>query len=101
MIVFDFMLLEIISVKSDDGIMIYEEFDDWNMIGVGIEIVEGGVIFVVMLIKVIYKFVIVDVIEVLINSGKMFECFFEGENVVGIQCCIQVCYFWCCLNLLS
>ncbi|MDF5883573.1 hypothetical protein P4133_10685 [Pseudomonas aeruginosa] len=35
------MPLEITSVKSDDGSTTYEEFDDWNMTGAGIEIVEG------------------------------------------------------------
>ncbi len=41
-IALDFMPLEITSVKSDDGTTTYEEFDDWNMTGAGIEIVEGG-----------------------------------------------------------
>lgn len=41
-IALDFMPLEITSVKSDDGSTTYEEFDDWNMTGAGIEIVEGG-----------------------------------------------------------
>lgn len=40
-IALDFMPLEITSVKSDDGTTTYEEFDDWNMTGAGIEIVEG------------------------------------------------------------
>ncbi|EKF7421690.1 hypothetical protein O0O73_007421, partial [Pseudomonas aeruginosa] len=64
-IALDFMPLEITSVKSDDGTTTYEEFDDWNMTGAGIEIVEGGAISAATPIKVTYKSATVDVIEAL------------------------------------
>ncbi|WP_240112311.1 hypothetical protein [Pseudomonas aeruginosa] len=97
-IALDFMPLEITSVKSDDGTTTYEEFDDWNMTGAGIEIVEGGAISAATPIKVTYKSATVDVIEALTNSGKTFEFLFEGENAAGTQRRIQARYFRCRLN---
>lgn len=45
-----------------------------------------------------YKSATVDVIEALTNSGKTFECLFEGENAAGTQRRIQARYFRCRLN---
>jgi len=95
-------------VDGAAGTTEFDEFDDWNMTGSGIEIVAGGALETAInaapdgtpyLVAIDYSSAAVDVIEALTNSGKTFEFLFEGENAAGTQGRVEARFFQCRLNL--
>lgn len=102
------MPLAISSVSNEAGTATFDEFDDWNMTGSGIEVVPGGALEAAIKaapsgnpykVSVDYSAAAVDVIEALTNSGKTFEFLFEGENAAGTQKRVEARFFLCRLNL--
>ncbi|WP_236215577.1 phage tail tube protein [Metapseudomonas otitidis] len=107
-IALDKMPLTIAGVSNEAGDVEFNEFDDWNMTGSGIEVVAGGALEAAIKaspsgtpykVSVDYSSAAVDVIEALTNSGKTFEFLFEGENAAGTQKRVEARFFRCRLNL--
>ncbi|MDH1104828.1 hypothetical protein N5C55_02910 [Pseudomonas otitidis] len=107
-IALDKMPLTIAGVSNEAGDVDFNEFDDWNMTGSGIEVVAGGALEAAIKaspsgtpykVSVDYSSAAVDVIEALTNSGKVFEFLFEGENAAGTQKRVEARFFQCRLNL--
>lgn len=107
-IALDAMPLTIAGVSNEAGDVDFDEFDDWNMTGSGIEVVAGGALEAAIKaspsgtpykVSVDYSSAAVDVIEALTNSGKTFEFLFEGENAAGTQKRVEARFFRCRLNL--
>ncbi|SFA47664.1 phage tail tube protein [Metapseudomonas otitidis] len=107
-IALDKMPLTIAGVSNEAGDVDFNEFDDWNMTGSGIEVVAGGALEAAIKaspsgtpykVSVDYSSAAVDVIEALTNSGKTFEFLFEGENAAGTQKRVEARFFRCRLNL--
>lgn len=107
-IALDKMPLTIAGVSNEAGDVDFDEFDDWNMTGSGIEVVAGGALEAAIKaspsgtpykVSVDYSSAAVDVIEALTNSGKTFEFLFEGENAAGTQKRVEARFFRCRLNL--
>ncbi|WP_165677463.1 phage tail tube protein [Metapseudomonas otitidis] len=107
-IALDAMPLTVAGVSNEAGDVDFDEFDDWNMTGSGIEVVAGGALEAAIKaspsgtpykVSVDYSSAAVDVIEALTNSGKTFEFLFEGENAAGTQKRVEARFFRCRLNL--
>lgn len=98
-------------VSGAPGTVEFDEFDDWNMTGSGLEVVAGGALEAaikaaeqatpgaVYPIAIDYSSAAVDVIEALTTSGQTFEFLFEGENAAGTQRRVEARFFKCRLNL--
>lgn len=92
------MPLSIGEVTDATGATIYVEGDDYQFTGSGVEILAAGAIAEAAPIKITYSTATVDVIEVLTNSGKVYEILFEGANAAGQKNRINLQYFRCQLN---
>lgn len=109
-IALDNMPLEIDGVTNAAGDVEFDEFDDYNMTGSGIEVVAGGALDAAIaaalvatpnapyLVKVDYQTAAEDVIEALTNSGLELELLFEGENAAGTKGRVEARFFRAKLN---
>lgn len=92
------MPLTITSVMPATGSAPFVEGDDYQMTGSGIEVLEAGAIEDDAALKITYASAAVDVIEVLTNSGGVYEFLFEGANAAGTKLRVNLQYFRCQLS---
>lgn len=97
-ILLDKMPLSITSVKLAAGATTYEDGDDYQMTGAGLEILEAGNIADGAELQITYASASVDVIEALTNSGSVYEILFEGANAAGTKKRMNLQYFRCQLS---
>lgn len=98
-ILLDKMPLTITSVKlAAGGATAYDDGDDWQMTGSGIEILEAGAIADGAKLLITYASASVDIIEALTSSGEVYEFLFEGANAAGTKNRVNLQYFRCQLS---